>query len=121
MLNNWTSERLLILVKLIMGTRFNDFNEKLLSSVLLPRSGSGFTGPPACFTGFSFTGWTGSRKNRKVFAEGFIYLISLFQRTLFGSHLALALLIATSNMFSLRGGKILAEKSGGALRQLTEG
>jgi hypothetical protein len=37
-----------------------------------------------------------------------------FKEPLFGSQLALALLLATSTLFSQRAGKILAEKSGGA-------
>lgn len=54
-----------------------------VSSLLLPRSGSGFNGPPACFTGFSGIGRADAPKNGKVFAEGSICLLSSFQRTSF--------------------------------------
>jgi hypothetical protein len=48
---------------------------------LLPRSGSGFNGPPACFAGSLGIGWAGTTKTGKVFAEGSICLFSPFQRT----------------------------------------
>jgi hypothetical protein len=64
--------------------------------------------------GFLFVSVLPIKPTRQYLLRALFSYFQHFKELFFGSRLALALLLATSPLFSLRAGKILAEKSGGA-------